>query len=104
LKHIILTIIFTLSITIYSYTQVSEEWVERYNGLGNDDDYVNSIAVDCPDVYVIGYSVGSGTDADHTTIKYSQLVGIFQTSNSIREKFSLSQNYPNPFNPATVIR
>ena len=34
----------------------------------------------------------------------SMLVGIYQISSEIPEKFSLLQNYPNPFNPVTTIR
>ncbi|MBK8552916.1 MAG: T9SS type A sorting domain-containing protein [Ignavibacteria bacterium] len=40
---------------------------------------------------------------DYATVKYSESVGITQTSSDIPEKFALSQNYPNPFNHATKI-
>ncbi len=81
-----------------------QQWVQRYNGPGIGNDFANSLAVDgLGSVYVTGGSVGSGTGSDYATIKYSQLTGIKQTSNTIPEKFSLSQNYPNPFNPNTVI-
>lgn len=34
----------------------------------------------------------------------SMIVGIYQISTEIPEKFTLSQNYPNPFNPVTRIK
>lgn len=47
-------------------------WVRRYNGPGNSTDEAQDIAVDGDgNVYVIGYSFGSGTDFDYATIKYS---------------------------------
>ena len=46
--------------------------VARYNGPGSDSDHAYAIVTDIAgDVYVTGYSIGSGTNNDYTTIKYS---------------------------------
>jgi len=46
-------------------------WTNRYNGPGNDWDQPSGIAVDGNnDVIVTGYTMGSGSSYDATTIKY----------------------------------
>jgi hypothetical protein len=82
-----------------------QQWLQRYNGTGNFNDIAESIVLDASgNVYITGYSTGSGSDRDYATVKYSQTVGIQTISNQIPSRFELGQNYPNPFNPATNIK
>nr|WKN35760.1 SBBP repeat-containing protein [Tunicatimonas sp. TK19036] len=51
----------------------NQQWVNRYNGPGNQDDHANAIAVDNQgSVYVTGWSTGDNNNYDYATIKYSQ--------------------------------
>ena len=93
--------------TIKYYSNGDTAWMMRYNGLENGNDEAYAIAVDdFGNVYVTGYSWGSGTDYDYATIKYVQTGTDVQEETGDREKpseFTLSQNYPNPFNQTTKI-
>ncbi len=49
-------------------------WVRKYNGPGNGTDIALALALDdSGNVYVAGYSLGSGTNFCYTTIKYDSL-------------------------------
>jgi hypothetical protein len=51
-----------------------EQWATHYNGPGNGDDVAVANVVDASgNVYVTGYSGGSGTFYDYATIKYNSL-------------------------------
>ena len=64
--------------TDYDYATIKyspsgeEQWMARYNGPGNGSDFAYGLAVDgSGNVYVTGASLGSGTEHDFATIKYS---------------------------------
>jgi uncharacterized delta-60 repeat protein len=64
--------IFLLVLFVNSYSQVTEEWVARYDGPERGSDVPYSIAVDASgNVYVTGNSWGGITYSDYTTVKYN---------------------------------
>ena len=83
--------------TIKYNTAGVQQWVARYNGPGNNTDWARSIKVDgSGNVYVTGYSYGSGTNKDYATIKYNS-AGVEQwvqryngPANDLDEAYSLA--------------
>lgn len=74
MKTKVLTILIILFSSLPLFAQeVDTAWVRRYNGPGNSEDATFAIVIDdSGDVYVTGWSQGSGTGRDYATIKYVQ--------------------------------
>ena len=73
-SKIVILIVVLCFLSLDLYAQVTQEWVARYNGPGNNFDNVSSIAVDdSGNVYITGQSQGIGTSSDYATIKYNSL-------------------------------
>jgi uncharacterized delta-60 repeat protein len=52
-------------------TRIHEDWIVRYNGEGDGEEWPHAIAVDEDgNVYITGESYGLGTNLDMTTVKY----------------------------------
>jgi uncharacterized delta-60 repeat protein len=69
-KIVFILLIFNHSLLII-YSQVSQQWVARYNGPANFGDYGKDITIDAAgNVYVIGSSYNSRA-TDYVTIKYN---------------------------------
>ena len=56
------------------WAQIDTVWVKRYDGVSNASDQTTGIAIDNRgNVYVCGYSTGSGVNANYITVKYDSM-------------------------------
>jgi uncharacterized delta-60 repeat protein len=70
MKALIIVFI-TILVYISQSFSIGQEWVARYNGTANSADWGYAITSDLAgNIYVTGYSTGSGTGKDYRTIKY----------------------------------
>ena len=63
----------SLDLTLVKYDENGNRlWEVRYDGPSHRDDYACALALDAEgNVFVTGYSFGSGTEHDYVTLKYS---------------------------------
>ncbi|MBK7631989.1 MAG: SBBP repeat-containing protein [Ignavibacteriales bacterium] len=74
ISKIVILIVVLCFLSLDLFAQVTQEWVVRYNGPGNNFEDVSSMAVDdSGNVYITGLSGGIGTSSDYATIKYNAL-------------------------------
>ncbi len=97
---------FNLNAVTVKYNSAGvQQWNISFDAGNNENaDEANAIAIDgAGNIIIAGYAFTPGNNEDLMTVKYSQTVGISQTSSQIPGRFFLSQNYPNPFNPKTKL-
>lgn len=70
--------VFLILAAVSINSQVLQEWVRKYNGPGADVDAALKIVSDVSgNVYATGFSTGTGSGHDYTTIKYNS-AGVLQ--------------------------
>lgn len=94
-----------VDLAIIKYNNEGEQqWLVRYPGSGNVSAGVYNMKIDNNDnIYAVGVGPGIG-GVDYLTVKFSKIIGIVVTSETVPYEFKLYQNYPNPFNPETKLR
>jgi len=83
-----------------------QQWIQRYNGLGNNYDEAHSIVVDGQgNVYVTGWSMGIATNGyDYATVKYVQTGAIEENHHPLSANRNTLEVYPNPAKAYFTVR
>lgn len=72
MKTLLTSLAVILFFNVTGYSQVTQAWLQRYNGPGNGFDAASSLVLDTAgNIYVIGTSSGFTSGKDITTIKYN---------------------------------
>jgi uncharacterized delta-60 repeat protein len=78
MKTIFTSLVLFFLLNTMAYSQVSQAWLQRYNGPGNSSDGAQSLALDTAgNIYVTGSSSAAPNNTDYVTIKYNP-AGIVQ--------------------------
>jgi len=74
----------------------AEQWVDRYNGPANDDDYATALTIDdSGNVFVTGVSYGLDSYRDYATIKYDsagtrQWIAVYPGMNAYSNDYAVA--------------
>ncbi len=80
-----------------------QQWLKKYNGLGNNDDGASAIAVNnAGNVYITGFTTNS--TIDYLTIKYVQMQGVEEEIENCKLKIENFTVFPNPAKTFFVVR
>lgn len=81
LKYLKSFLFLSVFVPVFVYSQVTTEWVRRYNGSDNRYDIANSLRLDnSSNVYVYGSTASTGSSTDIVAIKYNPQGSVLWTA------------------------